>query len=98
MEAVITGWIVSLISSIGVIEWLFVIIVVALLYFIIKNVPVAFNRHIEAMDKMHDKFSCNLETISDKFVSSIDTLSREHERHYDKLSDIHNDVKSLKNK
>lgn len=103
------SWISEMVLKIWTIETLFIVLVLAIIWLIVKYVPQVVSLYIKsieksnvAIDKAHDKFSSNLEIISTKFVWSLDKISDEHSiqnqahiRHYEKLIDIHRDVKDL---
>ncbi len=84
----------TFLKDVGIVNWLFSIAFVGVVYYFPKIVQ----RHFESIDKAHIRFTNNLETISTKFVGSLDKISSEHDKHFAKLLDIHSDVKDLKNK
>lgn len=53
------------------------------------------DKHNKALDKAHERFSANLSTVTDKFIGGLDRISDEHDKQYDKLIDIHRDIKDL---
>jgi len=103
-------WIIGIVSAIwtllveiGIINTLFVILFLSWLRVIIKYVPDLFKHYFEqieksneALDKAHERFSANLDTVTTKFVWGLDRISEEHDKQYDKLIDIHRDIKDCK--
>ena len=91
----------TLLTSIWIVEWLFVRLMLGVMYVIyltITYIPKALKiyfemakTHDETMLKAHDNFTENLETITTKFIWSVDQITREHKQQSDKLADIHRD-------
>lgn len=104
IETAVVNWTTSILESFGIVWGLFVILVMAIIYVLVKYIPIAFNSHFKAITEMQDahnkntiviqdKFSENLNSISWQFIGSLNKLWDEHEKQMDKLNDIHNDIK-----
>lgn len=95
---------ISLINEFWIVWWLFIIIIIWCIYYI----PKAIKSHFDVVDKMRDDFTDTLKDITNshkiivdnivnKFVLQIDQLWKDHVLQNQKLLDIHDDVKIIKN-
>ena len=107
--AAVVTWTTKILESFWIIWWLFVIMVIAIIFVLIRYVPVAFKAHFDAIKVMQqehnkttlqiqDKFTQQLDGISTKYLSSLAWLWDEHAKQMEKLNDIHNEIKILNRK
>lgn len=87
-------------AEFGVLATLLTMFVITFIWFFTKYIPRLVEKHFEVLDKMHDKFSSNLEQVTNNnssvnkgFLESIDKLGHEHEEQMKILREINGKIK-----
>ena len=88
---------------------LFIVLTIYIFYKLIEVLPKAIDKHFEELRATREEYSKNLENITDKFSSNLDNMNsinknffakieQQTNKNYNKLEEIHTDIKTLKTK
>ena len=86
---------------------LFIVLTIYIFYKLIEVLPKAIDKHFEELRATREEYSKNLENITDKFSSNLDNMNsinknffakieQQTNKNYNKLEEIHTDIKTLK--
>jgi len=88
MEQFIT----KLLSDFGITGGLYIVIILAFLYYI----PKLINQHFKSIELLTDKFEKNLNRVVESFDKQIDNSNNWHIEHNKQLVEIKTDIKDIK--